>query len=370
MSRVAKARILVTRFPFQSRKGGEELHSITLMNALEKKGHEVFFLGSCPVLLTDFKQAGFETRRAWLAKPPVTKAWLLLFTLLCPLLFVLAGMMMIRATVKWKVDTVYMLSFGEKLLMTPWALLLNRRVMWLEHARIGKWLSKNPWKIVYKFWSKWVTTVVTSNAMEPFLAPHVRGDLHAISCGVILDKSEPLPRRIVDFLKGGFTVGTVARLTVDKGVDSVVRLVHSKPDTRCLIVGDGPLLEQLKMDSDEGRVLIIPSLPRGQLMSLYKSLDLFVLAPPEMDPFGMVAAEAMWHGSPTLLTDQCGISAELMDGKDAVVVPAKFSALDRAFKKLLRQNEWRRELGAHGKSTVRKLFPLKKMVAEFESLLS
>jgi glycosyltransferase involved in cell wall biosynthesis len=368
MQRLAKAHILVTRFPFESQWGGEEVHTLSLMCALDKKGYEAAFLGSCPILLDAFKKDNFPVKKAWLSKPPVTKARLLLFTLLSPLLFFVAGWHLWRIKKQLVVDTVYMLSLTEKLLMTPWARLFKMKVLWLEHARIGNWITKNPWRHIYKRWARWASVVVTSNAMVKHVAPLVP-KVVSIPCAVMLDKSAPLPADIDLFLKSGFAVGNVSRLTVDKGVDMMVRLVHSKPDMRLILVGDGPLNKTVAKAAESKQVMWVKSLPREQLMSLYKALDLFVLASKEMDPFGMVAAEAMWHGVPTIVTDQCGISEDLHHGQDAYIVPAKFSLLDRAVKKLMKHDKVRKDLGSHGQSFVKKHYVLSSMVKEFERVV-
>lgn len=368
MKNVAKARLLVTRFPYESRLGGEEVHTISLMQGLDKMGYEAFFLGSDPILISLFKKNGFLAKRGFLAKPPVTKLWLLIFTLLSPILFLLAGLQLWHARKTWKVDTVYMHSLGEKLLMTPWAIWFGMKVLWLEHARLGNWLAKNPWRPLYSFLSKWTTTVVTSNAMKP-IAEKFAHNVEAVSCGVILEKATALRDDIKKFLEGGFAIGTVARLTVDKGVDMIVRLVHSKPDVRLIIVGDGPLKNELKRWTNPKQVMLLPSMPRHELMSLYKSLDLFILGSTEMDPFGMVAAEAMWFGTPVLMTEKCGISEDLHDTKEAFIVPAKFAYMDRALKKTMKHRDLLKEVGRRGQSFVRENYKFNKMIDEMTDLL-
>jgi len=368
MQRLAKRHILVTRFPFESQWGGEEVHTMELMKALDKKGHEIAFLGSCPVLLKAFSDGNYPTKKAWLGRPPVSKLWLALFTALSPLLFVMAGWQVWRAKKKMNIDVIYMLSFGEKLLMTPWARFFKMKVLWLEHARIGRWLTKNPWRVIYRRWSRWAKVVVTSNAMVKYVEK-LGVKVMAISCAVMAPKAAPLPATITAFLDSGFSVANVSRLTVDKGVDMMVRLVHSKPDMRLLILGDGPLHERVQKAAESKQVMWVKSLPRTQLMSLYKSVDLFVLASKQMDPFGMVAAEAMWHGAPTIVTDQCGISEDLENGRDAIVVPAKFSLLDKAVKKLMKHSNQRNELGRRGQDFAKKNYMLSAMVSSFEQLL-
>lgn len=368
MKRLAKPHLLVTRFPFEAQWGGEEVHTMELMRGLDQQGYEICFLGSCPVLLPAFRAANYSTKKAWLGRPPVSKAWLLWFSLLSPLLFLMAGWQLWRAKSLWKIDTVYMLSFGEKLLMTPWAQLFKMKVLWLEHARIGAWFTKNPWRLVYRWWSRWATVVVTSKAMRPLLTPHARRVV-AIPCAVMDRTPAPLPKDIVDFLNSGFSVANVSRLTVDKGVDMMVRLVHSKPDMRLIFVGTGPLDKELEKACQSEQVMWVKSMPRGQLMSLYKQVDLFVLASREMDPFGMVAAEAMWHGAPTVVTNVCGIAMDLRDGQEAMIVPPRFSVLDKTVKKMMKHEKLREDLGRHGQQFAHDHYDFKTMLASFEKLL-
>lgn len=369
MKILPKARILVTRFPYESQFGGEELHTLRLMEELDDHGHEAFFLGSCRILLKEFKARGFSAKKAWLARPPVTKLWLLCFTILSPFLFFKAGWMLASAKRRFEIDTVYMLSFGEKLLMTPWARFFKMRVIWLEHARIGNWLSKNPWRVVYRFFSRWATTVATSRAMLKWVEPFAKKTI-AIPCAVMLEEAKPLPAEIMHFLKGGFLLGSVARLTQDKGVDILVQLVDTKPDVKLILVGEGPLKSLVEKHAKNGRILLIPSLPRGQLKSLYKALNLFVLGSTEIDPFGMVAAEAMSVATPVLMTTVCGIAENLTNGREAWIVEPKRSELDKAIKKAIKHPEQLSALGKAGQAYVQKHYRLETMVARFEALIN
>ncbi len=371
MKTLAKSRVLVTRFPYSCQWGGEELHTLTLVKQWDKRGISSFFLGSCPLLLKAFKDAHFETHKAWLSKPPVSKGHLLLFTLLSPLLFLWAGYLLSQARRRWKIDTVFMLSFGEKLLMTPWARLFGLKIIWIEHARIGRWLTQNPWRGFYRLWSRWAQVVVTSHAMIEQVKPSLRDGQSpvAISCGVMLDKTSPLREDLKSFLKEGFSVLCVARLTMDKGVDMLVHAVHSKPEIRLILVGEGPLVNELKKCSDPTRVRFIPSLPRGELMDLYRHADLFVLPSREMDPFGMAAAEAMSFATPVLVTSACGISQDLSHEREAWIVEPRRAEIDKAIKRLMKDRALRLRLGQAGQRFVKKHYALEKMIDAFDSLL-
>lgn len=369
MPTVPKARILVTRFPYESQFGGEELHTLELMQQLDRRGINSFFLGSCPVLLKEFKARHFEVKKAWLGKPPVTKWGLLVFTLLYPFLWLRAGFLLRAARRQWGVTTVYMHSFGEKILMTPWALFWDMKVVWVEHARIGRWFVKNPWRRVYERLARRVTVVVTSHAMAEIMrefVPHVL----AISCAAMVEKTEPLPDELARFMDSGFSVVCVARLTRDKGVDMLVHAVHSKPEMRLVLIGQGPLQATLEKTAKGEAVRLLPSLPRGQLMEILKRADLVVLPSREMDPFGMVAAEAMMMGAPVLVTNVCGIAADLHHGENAFVAAPNFREIDKGIKRLMRDDPLRKKLAGAGKRFAQHHYDLGKMVDAFERVLT
>lgn len=361
--------MLVTRFPYSSQFGGEELHTLTLMKALDERGVASFFMGSCKVLAREFKARHFEVQRAWLGRPPVTLLSLVGFTVLAPFLFLKAGWLLGRASKRWNVNTVYMHSFGEKILMTPWALLADMKVVWVEHARLGRWFFKNPWRGVYARLARRVTVVVTSTAMAEILAPVVP-HVVSIPCAAIVEKTEPLDRDLAAFMDSGFSVVCVARLTLDKGVDMLVHAVHSKPEMRLIFVGEGRLLESLKKSAAGEAVRFVSSLPRGQLMELYRRADLVVLPSREMDPFGMAPAEAMTMGTPVLVTTACGISQDLRHGENAWVVEPNFRELDKGLKRLMKDESLRGRLARAGQRFAKSHYDLNTMVDRFERLLT
>ncbi|MFA5793226.1 MAG: glycosyltransferase family 4 protein [Candidatus Gracilibacteria bacterium] len=368
MSNVAKTRVLVTRFPYESQFGGEELHTLAVVSGLDNRGVPSFFLGSCPVLLRGFLDRHFDVKKVWLAKPPVTFWRLISFTLLSPVLFLLCGVYLWSAKKRWKVSTVYMLSLSEKLLMTPWAKFFGMKILWLEHARIGRWLTKNPWRVLYTFLSRFSTVVVTSNAMEPILRPYAK-TVVVIPCGTIVEEASNISAELASFMKEGFAIGCVARLSHDKGVDMLVQAVHSKPDTRLVLVGQGPLKKDLQKRVDPARVRFVSMGTRAEMMAFYKALDLFVLPAREMDPFGMAGAEAMWSGVPCILSNKCGLAFDLHDGKEALIVEPCVPEIDRAIKKLMKHPELSREIALNGQRFVRSHYVLEDMIDRFDKLI-
>ena len=368
---LAKSRILVTRFPFSSRLGGEELHTLRLMKSLGERGFEVRFLGSDPVLFEAFESGDFghvKTTKFWLGPCPVSKKNLLIFLILSPLLFGLGIGLLFWARFVWKIESIYMHSLGEKILLTLPAKLLGFKTLWLEHARLGKWLTGSPLFPIYKLLSRAAIIVVTSHAMGDVF-DELGLPAKVISCGLILDKKEPLRSEIAAFMDKGFCVIHVARLTVDKGVDMMVRTVDIQPHTRLVMLGDGPLKEDILSFEDSGRVLQMDSLPRGQLMSLYEKADVLVLASTEMDPFGMVVAEAMAMGTAVIATKKCGITKDLTHGENALVVDANLKEIGTAIQTLKNDEKLKKKLQKNGQKFALKTYDFEHMVDAFEQLI-
>ena len=83
----------------------------------------------------------------------------------------------------------------------------EEKVIWLEHARIGKWLTRNPWRLLYSILSRYVKVIVTSRAMKNFC--HLLKMWSRFLAEFRLKKSWALPAEVEKFLRGGFVVCTV-----------------------------------------------------------------------------------------------------------------------------------------------------------------
>jgi glycosyltransferase involved in cell wall biosynthesis len=165
-------------------------------------------------------------------------------------------------------------------------------------------------------------------------------------------------------------IGTLARLSPEKGVDLLMEAIKDLPDILLTIVGTGP--EELAL---RAACLALPAChihtKEEYLADFYRSLDLFVLPSREHDPFGLVAGEAMMMGVPVIVTDACGIAGYLQNNWDAVVVPANSSQeLRNAIGDLLNDPEKRERMGREGKSTAEELFSMQRMVDEYEQTLT
>lgn len=357
-------KICITRWPFSSQFGGEEQHTLQLVSGLWDRGYEFMFLGNCRVLL---KRLDVPKFRIWNPRPPVSFGSLVIFTLLSPLLIVRFFFMAVF--LRFKVEAVYMMSFSEKLLMTPFCRLFGLKVFWVEHARVGNWLVKNPWFPLYKLNSRLVTTVVTSKSMLKFF-PWAKKKV-AITCGVDKAEFEGEDAVIEDLtnqkLPGdAFLVGAVNRITSDKGVFELVEAAKEVPGSQFLVIGEGDDLSGVDLPEN---FHLLGARPREDVIKLMNSVDVFVLASTEEDPFGIVVAEAMISEKPVIVTTACGVSEYLTNSEDAILIrPKNGSEIADSILRLHKNKDLRERLSSRGKEIAEREFTLERMILEFDKV--
>lgn len=356
-------KILFTRFPLESALGGAEIQTLSLMQGLRDRGHEVSFLGSCPVLL---EQTGGE--KLEIGPPPVTKWGAISF-------------LWRKGTMKKKleqavekmgnIDAILMLSLSEKILLTPYALKKGIKVIWIEHDTVGRWLTKNPSLPKLKKMSSQVTTVGVSDLSRRHYVDLGFDPEHTIAIpdGVDPQRFEPsaTPRTNQKLLR----VGCVSRLSHEKGIDLLIGAMKDNvgASLRILGWGDGENAYRTLIEKNNlgNRVSIETGIDIGEF---YKSIDLLVLPSRQHDPFGMVAAEAMMLGIPVIVTDACGIAGYLTNGNDATVVKAgSREALSEAISSMS-DPEKRSRIALAGKEKAQSDFTVGKMVDAYENLIT
>jgi glycosyltransferase involved in cell wall biosynthesis len=364
-------RILFTRFPLESAFGGAEVQTLSLMEGLRARGHEVSFLGSCPVLLEKLREAGFAALRLEIGPPPVRADLAVSFLWRAPHM---------RQQIKTaflnlpKPDVVCMLSLSEKLLLTDWFADHGTDVFWIEHDRLGRWLTGNPWLLRLRQVARRAVTVCVSElSRRRYLAlgwPKAR--TVTIGNGVDLAPLEAIP--LPPARTGPLQVSCIARLTRDKGVDILVDAIAGLPEVALTLVGTGRDEDLVRDHIAAARarsseiVLISPPVDTALFLA---GQDVLVLPSRDHDPFGLVAAEAMAAGRAVIVTDECGIAGELRDGIDALIVPAgDISLLRKAVVRLRDDDELRLRLSATARETACERFGAAAMVAAYEALLT
>jgi len=151
---------------------------------------------------------------------------------------------------------------------------------------------------------------------------------------------------------------SVARLALEKGLDTLVRAVHAAGDPRLvlLVAGSGPERERLASLADRlgVRLVLLPDVPWERIVERYVVADVFALLS-RHEPWGVVVNEAAACGLPLVLSDRVGAAYDLLeDGRNGVLVPADdAAAAGAALRNLAADPDRRSRAGAASRELVR-----------------
>ncbi|MBU4464000.1 MAG: glycosyltransferase family 4 protein [Proteobacteria bacterium] len=169
-------------------------------------------------------------------------------------------------------------------------------------------------------------------------------------------------------------MGTIGRMVWQKGfeylIECVPEIVRTYPDAKILIVGDGPLKDKLKVKSEKLKVAdkIIFTGFRSDIKEILSAIDILV-TPSLLEGFPMVILEAMAMAKPIVATNIDGITEQITDGVNGILVPPKDpSALAKTVVRVLNDKELARTMGLSAREKVKQEFSVEKMVAETEKV--
>jgi len=167
----------------------------------------------------------------------------------------------------------------------------------------------------------------------------------------------------------------VGRLVYYKGVDVLLRAMARVPETRLLIVGDGPMRQSLEALSQElglsARVTFLGRVSPEIKLACYQACDFLVLpATHRSEAFGVVQVEAMACGRPVICTNiDSGTPFVNQDGVTGIVVePDDSEALTHAIRRLQSDDALRNRLGAGAERRARELFSREVMLGSLRLL--
>jgi glycosyltransferase involved in cell wall biosynthesis len=166
-------------------------------------------------------------------------------------------------------------------------------------------------------------------------------------------------------------IGTVARFTAEKGMpyllEAAKELLNSFPDIVFMIVGDGPLKNDLaKKSIDLGiseRVVFTGM--RDDMPEVYSAMDIFVL-PSLKEGLPMVLLEAMSAGKPVVATSVGAVTRVIENGKEGLLVsPGDANELKRAITLMLTDGEFSRQVSRNAYNRVSGNFSSKAMCSRY-----
>jgi len=182
-----------------------------------------------------------------------------------------------------------------------------------------------------------VVSRFTAAAVEELLGISGRGRIRLIENGVDTTRFRPIPPRAglaaLYGLQDRFVFLSVCRLLEKKGVDNAIRafaqVVANYPDSRFLVVGDGPFRADLERIAEgclvADKVVFCGAVADDELIDHYALGDAFVmpnrrLPNGDTEGFGLVFLEANACGLPVIAGADGGSTDAVQHGANGLVV--------------------------------------------------
>jgi len=165
-------------------------------------------------------------------------------------------------------------------------------------------------------------------------------------------------------------VGTIGRLTVEKGhliiIEAARQIVAAAPETKFLIVGDGPLMDNLKRQTRD--LPFIFTGVRKDVEDLYCLMDIFIL-PSLTEGLPMSLLEAMCSGRPVIASDVGNIGTVLKDPSMGILIkPGSAGQLAKSVLALIADERLRCTMGAAARKRVQEFFSRGTMADMYNNL--
>ncbi len=246
------------------------------------------------------------------------------------------------------------------------------RVPLLAHLHIG-YLRRS--RYAFLLHQAALVVGVSRQVIEPFVDDGMEADktqviYNGIDFSRLRRKTSADPRRQLGIAGDATVVSAIGSLIRRKGQDVLIRafaLLSPARNVHLLIVSDGPEranLERLAAELGlQARVQFLGYY--DDLAGVYAASNILALAS-RGDAFGLVLAEAGYHGLPVVATVVGGIPEVVEDGVTGLLVPPDDPpALAAALGRLIDDRGYRERLGHAGKKRVEALFSVERMAANF-----
>ena len=174
-------------------------------------------------------------------------------------------------------------------------------------------------------------------------------------------------------------IGAIGRLVWQKGfeylVQAIPKILNEFPQAKVLVVGEGPLADELKTLARRLKVEenIIFAGFRKDVNKILSAIDILVI-PSLLEGFPMITLEGMAMSKPIIATAIDGIKEQIIDGQLGIFIPPRDPyAIADAIIRLGKNKSFAQNLGLEARRTVEEQFTVERMVAEtqrvYQSLL-
>ena len=274
----------------------------------------------------------------------------------------LAGLRRIVATIHYPGTTHTMFSR----VLVQIAALLCRRFICVSEAVEKSWFTD----------SSLFNPAIPSTANRRHLTIHNAVDTRRIA--EALAGGSPVTTKSSLDIKSGPIVGTVARLSPEKGIDLLLvafqSIIKRVPTARMIVVGDGDewqtlhaLAIQLGLEQS---VVWTGRLPWDDTIRHMAIMDVVVL-PSRFEGFGLTAAEAMACGKPIVAFAVDGLKEVVEHGITGLLIPPlDTSSMEKAIVSLLNDSHTRDRMSSAGRNRILGNFSAAAFACKQQALLS
>lgn len=370
-------KILFIKNPLEAYPGGGgERHTYELAKYLLKRGHQIWYAGSCPYtekLLASLKIPIISFGK--LGEEATNERAIITYTLRQRFYKKRLLDLLQECRRKYQIEAAYMVSFNEKLLWDKEIAALGIQGVGVEHRLMERQFRLNPFKRLYIANSRNLKLIAVSHAVkERFVRAGLPPDrMRVIHNGI--DTRLFIPKK--NYQGETVTVGTISRLFPDKGIERLIHgaayMVPKNHSLKVAIVGDGPERERLQGLIGElqlnDNVKMLGLMDYEQVPAFLAAIDIFTLTPTKGESFGLVLAEAGAAGLPVIANDIGGVHEVIADEETGYIVSAlRQDQFNSRLETLVNSAELREKLGRAGRKRVEKMFSLGRMLAEYEKV--
>jgi glycosyltransferase involved in cell wall biosynthesis len=242
------------------------------------------------------------------------------------------------------------------------------------------WLEQNPlvsfYGMVDRFVLRKYTTVVavSDEVRRRLLDARIREDqIYKVENGIDLrpfERARPVPRERTG-AGHALTVGWVGRLSREKGADILIhaaaKVLIQLPETKFIVVGDGPERNELESLIDELNIRSNVSLMgrSDDMPTMFASFDV-VVSSSRQEGLPMAILEGMASRLPWVATAVGDVPTVVQDDVTGVLVPPEDAELlAAALVDLLQDADRRERLGCAARKLVEDKFSAKRMTDDY-----
>jgi glycosyltransferase involved in cell wall biosynthesis len=171
---------------------------------------------------------------------------------------------------------------------------------------------------------------------------------------------DPAGRRVIGVPHDVPLIGTVGRICFQKAPLDFVRMAdivrRSVPEARFVMIGDGPMSDDVRVEADRLGVEIIMPGFRDDALKIAASFDVFVM-PSLYEGLGRSLTEALACGRPVVASAVNGVPDLIIPGSTGLLTsPRDPEGVARCVEWLLYHPEEAEAMGRRGRTAVRALF--------------